>query len=477
SNERFNGQKTYYQYDAKGSVVGQESSKKPDALLFKIRYNDFGQPHRKLDNEFGYNAEAHDYNGTQYLRARYYDTKNGRFDQRDSYRGDTKNPISQNRYTYVWNNPSKYIDSSGNRPYIDAGQDEQATHDNEMANKYDQGGKTWKEVEDEYFAGRESARDRYDAVNKENAEAAEKYHEEQQQKAEAAQKVREQEKLNIENELVQKGIQVPSLEGLSFEEQLRILREIKKLCDEIEGKYGKWDDAARDEAQKKVDLIILKLTAKEKDLPVSYDDYNGILPEQRKSEVNIRALLTTLLLVLLGSVTYFFAPLVASYLATVQLSTVWTIILSSGGTGFAMAGGPSSVGAMVSVRLDLIVQAIAGVLISGLVIYIADKLSKKNSDKYTAEKNIQSWNEGTFDSPHSSAEYHYNKHVINKGLNKTFKEYTQDAMNFYNKYKDSSSAEQHVMNNGKQGIRIKNIAGEGGGYFTNDGKIITFWYK
>ena len=111
--DKENDTTTYYQYDGRGSVIGQQIEKN-NALHFKISYNDFGKTNRKTDNEFGYNAESHDYAGTQYLRARYYNTDMGNFQQRDSYMGEQENPISQNRYTYVWNSPNKYVDKSGN---------------------------------------------------------------------------------------------------------------------------------------------------------------------------------------------------------------------------------------------------------------------------------------------------------------------------------------------------------------------------
>jgi len=117
TNEKANDTKTYYQYDAKGNVIGQQT-KEDSTLHFKISYNDYGKPNRDLNNEYGYNGEVHDYNGTQYLRARYYNTNTGRFDQRDSYMGEYNNPISQNRYTYVWNSPNQYMDRSGNWPSI-----------------------------------------------------------------------------------------------------------------------------------------------------------------------------------------------------------------------------------------------------------------------------------------------------------------------------------------------------------------------
>jgi RHS repeat-associated protein len=51
--------------------------------------------------------------GLQYLRARYYEPGTGRFLTRDSYLGNTMNPLTLNRYDYTGNNPVMNIDPSG----------------------------------------------------------------------------------------------------------------------------------------------------------------------------------------------------------------------------------------------------------------------------------------------------------------------------------------------------------------------------
>ena len=80
-----------YHYDGQNTVTTLLDSQ-------NYTYNDYG--HRDLDyqayishNEFRYNWEAL----TSYLRARYYDTNTEKFIQQDSYRGNTSDPITQNR--------------------------------------------------------------------------------------------------------------------------------------------------------------------------------------------------------------------------------------------------------------------------------------------------------------------------------------------------------------------------------------------
>ncbi|MBF0787328.1 RHS repeat-associated core domain-containing protein, partial [Streptococcus sp. 19428wC2_LYSM12] len=57
--------------------------------------------------------EARDITGLDYLRARYYDSRAGIFLTEDSYAGQATDPLSQNRYAYVHNNPVNYTDPSG----------------------------------------------------------------------------------------------------------------------------------------------------------------------------------------------------------------------------------------------------------------------------------------------------------------------------------------------------------------------------
>ncbi|MBF0819959.1 RHS repeat-associated core domain-containing protein, partial [Streptococcus acidominimus] len=76
----------------------------------------YGSTTRTTDetgNPFAYNGEARDITGLDYLRARYYDSQAGTFLTEDSYQGQLTNPLSQNRYAYVHNNPINYTDPSG----------------------------------------------------------------------------------------------------------------------------------------------------------------------------------------------------------------------------------------------------------------------------------------------------------------------------------------------------------------------------
>jgi RHS repeat-associated protein len=53
--------------------------------------------------------------GLDYFGARYYASAQGRFTSADSYGGSFVNPQTLNLYTYVRNNPLKYVDPTGHQ--------------------------------------------------------------------------------------------------------------------------------------------------------------------------------------------------------------------------------------------------------------------------------------------------------------------------------------------------------------------------
>jgi RHS repeat-associated protein len=74
----------------------------------------------KVSNSFRYSGELwDDSTDLQYLRARWYDPSQARFISEDTYEGDIANPLSQNLYTYVENNPLIYMDPSGHNKVTD----------------------------------------------------------------------------------------------------------------------------------------------------------------------------------------------------------------------------------------------------------------------------------------------------------------------------------------------------------------------
>ncbi|MEK6754220.1 MAG: RHS repeat-associated core domain-containing protein [Chloroflexota bacterium] len=64
--------------------------------------------------DYGYTGESYS-SSTQltYLRARYYNPADGRFQSRDTWGGDGNRPMSMNRWMYTEGNPINRIDPSG----------------------------------------------------------------------------------------------------------------------------------------------------------------------------------------------------------------------------------------------------------------------------------------------------------------------------------------------------------------------------
>ncbi|REK69237.1 RHS repeat-associated core domain-containing protein [Paenibacillus paeoniae] len=110
--------KAYYLKNGHGDVVELRDSS-GSLRLNQYNYNIFGN--MTLQNEliaqpFKYSGEmTESTTELQYLRARWYDPSIGRFVGEDTYEGEAKDPLTLNLYTYVINNPLKYIDPSGNK--------------------------------------------------------------------------------------------------------------------------------------------------------------------------------------------------------------------------------------------------------------------------------------------------------------------------------------------------------------------------
>ena len=70
-----------------------------------------------------------------------------------------------------------------------------------------------------------------------------------------------------------------------------------------------------------------------------------------------------------------------------------------------------------------------------------------------------------------SLRYHLEKH----GNGRTYLEYVTDGKNFFETNKDK--AVELTLKNGQAGysIKLKNNGTRSGGFWTKDGKMITFW--
>nr|WP_252863232.1 RHS repeat-associated core domain-containing protein [Paenibacillus riograndensis] len=115
----------FYLSDAQGSVIGLEGQ--DGSMSARYRYDEFGvaEAPEKFDlnwsgpdNLFGYTSLGYDYySGYSHAQARDFDSSIGRFISEDTYEGQLIDPLSLNLYAYVKNNPLRYTDPSGNKPW------------------------------------------------------------------------------------------------------------------------------------------------------------------------------------------------------------------------------------------------------------------------------------------------------------------------------------------------------------------------
>jgi RHS repeat-associated protein len=118
---RNSGRAGHYFYNGHGDVVRIVDADGSGDELKSYEYDIWGNiviesthSSKQFNNPFKYAGEPFDEeSGLYYLRARYYDPSIGRFITEDTYEGTITNPLSLNLYTYVENNPIRWIDPSG----------------------------------------------------------------------------------------------------------------------------------------------------------------------------------------------------------------------------------------------------------------------------------------------------------------------------------------------------------------------------
>jgi RHS repeat-associated protein len=104
----------YFAYDGLGSVRQMLDS--GGGVLYAQVFDPYGNPYASAGTggtSFGFTGEQTDENGLIFLRARYYDPRQGRFLQRDPWSGGNTIPMSYNPWLYAYVNPISYSDPSG----------------------------------------------------------------------------------------------------------------------------------------------------------------------------------------------------------------------------------------------------------------------------------------------------------------------------------------------------------------------------
>lgn len=91
-------------------------------VVERADYLPYGNDRLRIDNSPSENddhkftgKEKDDETGLYYYGARYYDSIIGKFVSQDPWPGDSKDPQTFNKYVYAKNNPSRYIDETGEK--------------------------------------------------------------------------------------------------------------------------------------------------------------------------------------------------------------------------------------------------------------------------------------------------------------------------------------------------------------------------
>jgi RHS repeat-associated protein len=109
-------QPQYFLYDGQGSV--RHLTDDTGAIISGQNYNYDAYGSRTdsstVQTEILYTGQWYDFDSDQYyLRARWYDSSNGRFNRLDPFMGNRWDPQSLHRYLYVYNNPINSTDPYG----------------------------------------------------------------------------------------------------------------------------------------------------------------------------------------------------------------------------------------------------------------------------------------------------------------------------------------------------------------------------
>ncbi|MGP8330095.1 MAG: RHS repeat-associated core domain-containing protein [Methanosarcinaceae archaeon] len=108
----------YFLGDALGSV--RQLADTAGAITLTQSYAPYGDITSSTgtsQTSYAFTGESRDANGLTYLRARYYNSGDGRFISRDTWNGDYNRPLSLNRWGYVEGNPVNAIDPTGRNPW------------------------------------------------------------------------------------------------------------------------------------------------------------------------------------------------------------------------------------------------------------------------------------------------------------------------------------------------------------------------
>jgi RHS repeat-associated protein len=121
------GTPQYFLGDALGSV--RQVTDQGSAVLMSKAYDPYGNLLAQSgipSSPFAYAGEQLDQSSMLYLRARYYQSPDGRFLSKDTWDSEIYHPMTINKWIYTEGNPVNYTDPSGHRRPCNPGWDDHA---------------------------------------------------------------------------------------------------------------------------------------------------------------------------------------------------------------------------------------------------------------------------------------------------------------------------------------------------------------
>ncbi len=454
------GEQYYYLYNAHGDVVMLMDTA-TGAVAATYRYDAFGnllQQTGDADNNITYAGYQYDEEtGLYYLNARYYNSNTGRFLTEDTYRGRQQDPLSLHRYTYCHYNPIRYVDPSG--------------HTWMPSNKQERMGKAFFNAAKDLVEG-------------------------------AATLVKDVACLTYYSAGVGAG-KVLHLTGVMDDQTWGYYKDI--AYDDLEPYYEKFSlfKPIGDTVSYGAGYIYMKATGEDQQ---TIDNFHEIAQEQiaadgRESGKMLLEGGKSLLNPLNPKSMYNF--FLNPYTSQEEMDKYASDLLSLGltvgvPTAKACSGLKLSKGSLGISKSSMIFSPDGTVTIAKTTtaiptLVLEGELATVPSTYYaiaagsfvdacygdgtgsggyqSGSKTSEQWYKSTFDTVEDSMEYHLDKHGKGRGI----EEYTQDAMEFYNQNKHLG--EEVILKDGTEAIKIQTGTGKNkvGGYWTKDGKLVTFW--